>query len=434
MSLPDSTVDGRRRTYVLDTSVLLADPRAPLRFEEHDVVVPVVTILELESKRNHPDLGWNARKALGVLEELRRQHGGLDRLMSLGKGATLRIEPNHSKVQLPDALATGDHDHRVLAVCLGLLDEGEDVELISKDLPLRLKAGVLGIEADEYRKELATTPVPSGFIAIDVAADTVDELFSKGTVDIDEIRDLPCNTGVAIVAGSQSGLGRVHADKRLHLVRDRAAFEVRPRSAEQRVALDMLLDPSIGVVSLGGPAGTGKSLLAMAAGIHQTLETAQYRRVLIFRPLHAVGGQDLGYLPGTEDEKMAPWTAAVTDALSAMASDTVVAELQRRRMIEVLPLTHIRGRTLSDAFVIIDEAQNLERSVLLTALSRLGQNSKAVLTHDIAQRDNLRVGRHDGIVSVIEALSGHPLFAHISLTRSERSEIASVVTRLLDEV
>ncbi len=424
----------RRRTYVLDTSVLLADPRAPLRFERHDVVVPVVTILELEAKRHHPDLGWNARKALGYLEELRQQHGDLEELMPLGGGATLRIEPNHSDVELPDALATFNHDHRVLAVCLGLLDEGEDVQLVSKDLPLRLKAGVLGIEADEYRNELATSPVPSGFATVDVSGSVVDELFEHGVIDLDEARDIVCNSGIALIAGSQSALGRVHEDKRIHLVRERSAFDLRPRSAEQRVALDLLLDPEIGVVSLGGQAGTGKSLLAMAAGIQQTLETHQYRRVLIFRPLHAVGGQDLGYLPGSEDEKMHPWSAAVTDALSAIASQSVIDELQRRRMVEVLPLTHIRGRTLSDAFVIIDEAQNLERSVLLTALSRLGQNSKAVLTHDIAQRDNLRIGRHDGIVSVIEALVGHPLFAHVTLTRSERSEIAAVVTRLLDEI
>ncbi len=424
----------RRRTYVLDTSVLLADPRAPLRFVGHDVVVPVVAILELEAKRHHPDLGWNARKALGFLEELRRRHGGLDELLPLAGGSTLRIEPNHADVELPDALATFNHDHRVLAVCLGLLDDHEDVQLVSKDLPLRLKAGVLGIDTDEYRSELATSPVPAGFSTVEVSSQLVDTLFGQGVVDLDEARDMPCNAGVALSSGSQSALGRVKDDKRVHLVRERSAFDVRPRSAEQRVALDLLLDPAIGVVSLGGQAGTGKSLLAMAAGIQQTLESRQYRRVLIFRPLHAVGGQDLGFLPGTEDEKMHPWTAAVTDALSAIASPSVIDELHRRRMIEVLPLTHIRGRTLTDAFVIIDEAQNLERSVLLTALSRLGQNSKAVLTHDINQRDNLRIGRHDGIVSVIEALSGHPLFGHITLTRSERSEIAAVVTRLLDEL
>ena len=423
----------RRRTYVLDTSVLLADPRAPLRFEEHDVVLPIVAILGLEAKRNHPELGWNARKALGQLEDLRKANGGLDELIRIGVAGTFRVETNHADVELPAAIADGTHDHRVLAVCLALIDEGEDVALVSKDLPLRLKAGVLGIEADEYRNELASSPIWPGFTQMEVSARSIDELFSTGVTEVDEARDLPVNTGVALQAGSQSGLARLRADKQLHVVRDHNVFDLRGRSAEQRVALDVLQDESVGIVSLGGPAGTGKSILAIAAGVQQTLEERRFRKVLVFRPLHAVGGQELGYLPGSEDEKMQPWAAAVYDALGALCHEHVMDELADRRMLEVLPLTHIRGRTLSDCFVIIDEAQNLERSVLLTALSRLGANSKAVLTHDIAQRDNLRVGRYDGIVSVVEALSGHPLFAHVSLTRSERSEVAALVGRLLDE-
>ncbi len=163
------------------------------------------------------------------------------------------------------------------------------------------------------------------------------------------------------------------------------------------------------------------------------MERNTHRRVLIFRPIFAVGGQDLGFLPGTEEEKMRPWTDAVHDALDAIASENVVDEIVRRNIIEVLPLTYIRGRTLTDTFVIIDEAQNLERTVLLTALSRLGEGSRVVLTHDVAQRDNLRVGRHDGIASVIASLRGHPLFAHVSLVRSERSEIAALVAHALDD-
>ena len=183
---------------------------------------------------------------------------------------------------------------------------------------------------------------------------------------------------------------------------------------------------------MGGPAGTGKSVLALAAGLDAVLEKQTHRKVMIFRPLYAVGGQDLGFLPGTEEEKMRPWTDAVHDALDAIATPNAIEEIVRQELIEVLPLTYIRGRTLSDSFVIIDEAQNLERSVLLTALSRLGEGSRVVLTHDVAQRDNLRVGRFDGISSVIASLRGHPLFAHISLTTSERSEIAALVSTALD--
>jgi PhoH-like ATPase len=199
------------------------------------------------------------------------------------------------------------------------------------------------------------------------------------------------------------------------------------------VALDILLDPEIGIISLGGRAGTGKSALALSAGLDAVLEKRLHKKVVIFRPLYAVGGQELGYLPGTENEKMSPWAQAVFDTLGALVSQQVIDEVVERGLIEVLPLTHIRGRSLHDSFVIVDEAQSLERGVLLTVLSRIGQGSRVVLTHDIAQRDNLRVGRHDGVVAVVESLKGHPLFAHITLTRSERSQIAALVTELLEE-
>jgi PhoH-like ATPase len=198
------------------------------------------------------------------------------------------------------------------------------------------------------------------------------------------------------------------------------------------MALDLLVAPTIGVVSLGGPAGTGKSVLALAAGLEAVVERRTHRRVVVFRPLFAVGGQELGYLPGSEQEKMSPWAAAVADALEAVTERHVVEELMERGLLETLRLTHIRGRTLTDSWVVIDEAQNLERSVLLTALSRIGPNSRVVLTHDVSQRDNLRVGRHDGVLTVVNDLQGHPLFAHMSLLRSERSAVAGLVADLID--
>jgi PhoH-like ATPase len=226
----------------------------------------------------------------------------------------------------------------------------------------------------------------------------------------------------------------VTTDKQVKLVRgDREAFGLHGRSAEQRIALDLLLDPEIGIVSLGGRAGTGKSALALCAGLEAVLERGQHRKVVVFRPVYAVGGQELGYLPGSESEKMQPWAQAVFDTLGALVSDSVLDEITGRGMLEVLPLTHIRGRSLHDSYVIVDEAQSLERNVLLTVLSRLGTGSRVVLTHDVAQRDNLRVGRHDGVAAVIEKLKGHPLFAHITLTRSERSPIAALVTEVLED-
>ena len=268
---------------------------------------------------------------------------------------------------------------------------------------------MVGLEADEYRNELATDSGWTGFVELDVWSSVIDELYEHKVVDLEAARELPCHTGVALHSGSQSALARVHPDKRLHLVRtDQSMFDLRGRSAEQHIAIDVLLDDQVGIVSLGGSAGTGKSVLALAAGLEAVLERRTHHRVVVFRPIYAVGGQDLGYLPGSESEKMSPWGAAVTDALESMVGREVIDEVIDRGLLEVLPLTHIRGRSLTDSLVVIDEAQNLERSVLLTALSRLGRGSRVVLTHDVAQRDNLRVGRHDGIVSVIETLEGPP--------------------------
>jgi PhoH-like ATPase len=421
---------------VLDTSVLLSDPWAVIRFAEHNVVLPLIVISELEGKRHHHELGWFARESLRMLDDLRVEFGRLDQPVPIGtSGGTLQVELNHTDPSvLPVGFRTDSNDSRILACALNLAAEGKDVVLVSKDIPLRVKAGAVGLPADEYH---AHDVVPSGWTGmteLEVPSDAVDTLFNDGVIDLVEARDLPCHTGVRLLAGRQSALGRVTPDKQLQLVRgEREAFGLHGRSAEQRVALDLLLDESIGIVSLGGKAGTGKSALALTAGLEAVLERRSHRKVVVFRPLYAVGGQELGYLPGSESEKMGPWGQAVFDTLEGLASPEVMEEVIARGMLEVLPLTHIRGRSLHDSFVIVDEAQSLERNVLLTVLSRLGSGSRVVLTHDVAQRDNLRVGRHDGVAAVIEKLKGHPLFAHITLTRSERSPIAALVTEMLEE-
>lgn len=436
---PVGTPATPRRTYVLDTSVLLADPAALKRFAEHEVVLPVVVITELEGKRHHPELGYFARSALRSLDEMRVSHGRLDTPVPVGEdGGTVRVELNHTDASsLPSGFRLGDNDTRILAVARNLADEGHDVVLVSKDLPMRIKASAVGLEAEEYRGEaISDSEVGyTGMAELEVGAAALDELYDDGTLDLAEARELPCHTGLVLLSDRGTALGRVGPDKQVHLVRgDRDAFGIHGRSAEQRIALDLLLDPEVGIVSLGGRAGTGKSALALCAGLEAVMERQQHKKVVVFRPLFAVGGQELGYLPGSESEKMSPWGQAVFDTLGALTSTDVVDEILDRGMLEVLPLTHIRGRSLHDSFVIVDEAQSLERNVLLTVLSRIGANSKVVLTHDVAQRDNLRVGRHDGIVAVVEKLKGHPLFAHVTLTRSERSPIAALVTEMLESV
>ncbi|SJM66617.1 PhoH family protein [Gulosibacter sp. 10] len=424
------------RVYVLDTSVLLSDPGAIFRFEEHAIVLPITVIVELEKKRNDPEIGYFARQALRLLDQLRIRHGQLDRPVPVGEeGGTLRVELNHSSQDvLPRGMRLEDNDSRILAVAANLSGDGHRVTVVSKDLPMRIKASAIGLDADEYRHELAADTGYTGTAQIDLAAQEVGELYEREELDTRAVDGLPVNTSLVIQSERGSALGRVVGEDRVRLVRgDREVFGLHGRSAEQRLAIDLLLDPGVGIVSLGGSAGTGKSALALAAGLDAVLERRLHRKIMVFRPLFAVGGQELGYLPGDQDEKMNPWGQAVYDTLSSIVSDNVLDEVVDRGMLEILPLTHIRGRSLHDAYVIVDEAQSLERNVLLTMLSRIGERSRVVLTHDVAQRDNLRVGRHDGVASVIETLKGHRLFGHITLTRSERSEIAALVTELLED-
>ena len=426
-----------RRTFVLDTSVLLSDPGALLRFGDSDVVLPLVVIGELEAKRDHPELGWFARQSLRILDELRVTHGRLDAPVPVGDdGGTLHVELNHSDPSaLPAGFRNDSNDSRIMVVALNLRSEGRNVALITKDVPLRVKAAAVGLDTDDYRLHDSVDAGWTGMAEVSLDDAELDELYQHSEVYLAAAAEQPPHTGLVLSSSRGSALGRVTPDKQVRLVRgDREAFGLHGRSAEQRIALDLLLDPEIGIVSLGGRAGTGKSALALCAGLESVMERRAHKKVVIFRPLYAVGGQELGYLPGSENEKMSPWAQAVYDTLGALVSGAVLDEIASRGLIEVLPLTHIRGRSLHDSFVIVDEAQSLERGVLLTVLSRLGSGSRVVLTHDVAQRDNLRVGRHDGITAVIEALKGHPLFAHVTLTRSERSPIAALVTEMLEDL
>jgi PhoH-like ATPase len=425
-----------RKTYVLDTSVLLADPGALSKFEEHEVIIPIAVIGELETKRDHPELGYFARAALRALDDLRIEHGRLDAPLTVTpEGGTLSVELNHTDLStLPHGfLRDGTNDSRILAIAKNLMSDGKRVVLVTKDLPLRVKASSVGVEAQEYLAELVSNSGWTGIEELSVGHNIIDELYSSDRADHEAAHKFPVHTGIVLHSEKGSALARVTEGKQLQLVRgDRQAFGLHGRSAEQRIALDLLLDESIGIVSLGGRAGTGKSALALCAGLEAVMEKRLHKKVVIFRPLYPVGGQELGYLPGSEGEKMSPWAQAVFDTLGALVSQAVIDEVIDRGLIEVLPLTHIRGRSLHDSFVIVDEAQSLERGVLLTVLSRIGQSSRVVLTHDVAQRDNLRVGRHDGVVAVVETLKGHPLFAHVTLTRSERSPIAALVTEMLE--
>lgn len=440
--------DAITKMYVLDTSVLLSHPNAIHQFVEHEVVLPLAVIEELEAKRNHPVLGWPARDALREIAAIQAkdpEKGAIGRGIRINdRGGVFRIEMNHiDDSGLPPSIAAHNNDSRILAVAFNFHQEGRDVTVVSKDLPMRLKAEAIGLGGEEYRNEMVVVDKPyTGIEEIEVSKSVIDTLYKNRILDSldrglpDGVADLPVNTGVLLIGpGKASALAHVTADKTLALISgDRNVFGVTGRSAEQKVGLEHLMDPDIGIVSLGGPAGTGKTFLAIAAGLEQVMEQRKFKKVVVFRSLFAVGGQELGYLPGDQSEKMSPWGAAIFDALEAMTSKEVVDEIIERNMLEVLPLTHLRGRTLHDAYIVVDEAQNLEKPVLLTVLSRLAGTSKVVLSHDVAQRDNMRVGRHDGIHAVVERLKGHPLFAHTTFSKSERGPVAEMVTSLMDDM
>ena len=410
------------RTFVLDTSVLLSDPGALGRFAEHEVVLPLVVISELEGKRHHPELGWFARQTLRVLDDLRIKHGRLDAPVPIGDcGGMLNVELNHADLStLPAGFRFDSNDSRILAVALNLAADGRDVTLVTKDMPLRVKAAAVGLPADEYRMHLAgrLEPAGPGWPSSNVSSECVDALYNGQPVDlvdtgaygdfasVAECRATPgwCCTrrrdprwpgspptsrcGWCAATGRRSGCTAAPPSSG-----SPSTCCSTPRSASCR--------------SAAGPAPASRRWRC-APGLEAVLERRAHKKVVVFRPLYAVGGQDLGYLPGSEGEKMAPWAQAVFDTLGALVSSEVMDEVLDRGMLEVLPLTHIRGRSLHDSFVIVDEAQSLERNVLLTVLSRIGAGSRVVLTHDVAQRDNLRVGRHDGVAAGDRGAEGPP--------------------------
>jgi PhoH-like ATPase len=431
--------------YVLDTCVLLADPHAPLRFDEHRVVLPLVVIEELDRQKTRMDeVGANARSAIRLLESLgASEPGGLSSPVRLPGGGTLRIELNGvTSARLPTVLDPNTADHRILATCLNLVDDGTRTVLVTKDAALRIKGAQLGVAVEDYRGD--TVPVDesySGVANIDVPGEVVDELFGSGKVVVDDPGLIVNQFVVLHGPGSQSGLGRVSEDgSRTTVTRvpgSRHAFGVETKNTRQAFAFDLLMDPDVAAVSIMGMAGTGKTFLALAAALEQVLELGRYRRVSVYRPLVAVGRQEVGYLPGDLSDKLEPWMAAVHDnlyALFARAEGTprdAVEELFERDVLEMAAVTYLRGRSITGELVIVDEAQNLELPTLKVILTRMGAGSKVVFCGDLTQVDNPYVSPFGGLAAMIEKFKGNPLFGHVTLDRTVRSPLAEYAANIL---
>ena len=434
-----------RKTYVLDTCVLLADPQSLLRFDEHDVVLPLVVVEELDRQKIRVDeVGSNARRAIRALEKLgASEAGGLEAPRQLESGGTMRIELNgtHSD-RLPKVLDPSTADHRILATCLNLVDEGADTVLVTKDASLRIKGAQLGVEVEDYRAD--TVPVDqsySGVAEVEVDASTIDEIYSEGKIVLDR-DDLHVNQYVILkTSASQSAVGRVvDTTFETSVVRvpgSRQAFGIESKNVRQAFALDLLMDPDVTAVSLMGLAGTGKTFLALASALEQTIEAGRYRRISVYRPLVAVGRQEIGFLPGDLDEKLAPWMAAVHDNLYALFSGDpqsakgAIDELLDRNVIEMAAVTYLRGRSITDELVIIDEAQNLEYPTLKVILTRIASGSKVVFCGDLTQVDNPYISPFGGLAALIEKLKGQSLFGHITLEKSVRSPLAELAATAL---
>jgi PhoH-like ATPase len=442
------------RTYVLDTNVLIADPEAPGRFHEHDVAIPLTVVEELDKLKSRPDeTGASARRAIRTLEGL-RERGNLSEGVALPGGGRIWVEVSQaSRLDLPEALSSDSEDNRILATTANLAKElaGErSVVLVSKDASLRIKAEALKLTAEEYRHERVR--IEQGYLGVATleVAGGLDAIYAGRGGEITGDQPLWANQFVVMRSGSQSALSQVRrtveagAPVEIALIGEAPeTFGVRARSKEQHFALQLLRDPKVPLVSLAGNAGTGKTYLAVAAGLEATLEQSAYDRVLVFRPVVPVGRQDLGFLPGDVDEKISPWMKAIHDTLAQLFrgshdsdrresyTQDLVQGLLDDGTVQLEPLTFIRGRTFVRTFAILDEAQNVEYGVLRSLASRLGEGSKLVLCHDTTQVDHPYVDPDSGVAAMIERLKGEPLFGHVTLVKGERSPVAELVARKL---
>jgi PhoH-like ATPase len=416
--------------FVVDTSAVLSTGAKILQaFPDAEVIIPLAVLQELEKKRLDPLVGAAARSCLRELDSLR---GRGDLRTGVDNGvATIRVEINHvSAADLPDTVKNDrSTDTRIIAVAKSL-----GATLISNDLPMRILASVVGVAAGDVPSSIRYDSSLDDLKVVHVDNSIIEDLYAHGHVKADF--DIPVNAS-AVLKSHDESLSALAVQRKgwdLRLVENLTVSSVSGRSAEQTVAISHLVNPDVPIISLMGAAGTGKTMLSLAAGLHLVeSKDSPIDRVIVFRPLHAVGGRSLGYLPGDALEKMSVWADAVIDACDAFMPRSRVERLIKDGKLEVLPVEHIRGRTFTNSFLVLDESQNHEYNVLLTAITRLGRGSKIVLTSDPAQVDNTYVRNAEGVREVIQRLSGDKLFAHVALKKSERSEAAAVAAKLLGD-
>jgi len=429
------------KTYVLDTNVLLHDPDGLFAFKDNHVVIPLAVVEEIDNQKKRQDeLGRNARETSRKLDQLRAS-GNLAKGVDLPSGGRLSISLNHQQHDpWPDGLEPAKYDNRILALALHLRSEGE-VILVTKDLNLRVKADVLGIPTEDYVSERVNgESAYQGVAAVEVAREQLDEFYRSGKVTLNgALNALPHQFVVLRVREqpSRSGLGRFFRSA-VHALRHggSANFGIKARNKEQQFALELLLDDQIKIVTLVGRAGTGKTLLALAVGLEKVLEENSYTRLLVTRPVIPVG-DDLGYLPGSKEEKLRPWMQPIYDNLELLLGGSekcheTIDHLMERGVLALEALTYIRGRSIPRQYILCDEAQNLSPHMVKTLITRVGEGSKIVFTGDPEQIDHPYLdGTSNGLTYLVERLKAEEIAGHITLVKGERSEVAELGARLL---
>jgi PhoH-like ATPase len=436
-----------KKNYVLDTNVILHDPRAVFRFEDNDVIVPIYCIEEIDQfKREGSERGRSARQVARLLDELREQGGSLSSGVPLQSGGTLRVAVPLKRPELPSALDTTAMDQAILQTAFDVREQGggRPTIFVTMDTNLRIRADALGMVAETYENmRVDVEQLDTGIRELDVDAKEIDSFFHEGRWAPKTPVEMQPNVCVLLrdrMSPSHTALGRYDATRKeimaLRTPRE-GVMGVRPRNKEQSYAIDLLIDESIRLVTLVGKAGTGKTLLALAAGLKRTMEDGAYTRMLVSRPVMPLG-RDIGFLPGDVDEKLNPWMQPIFDNLEFLFSSgtrkgpRAYAELLESGQIQVEPLTYIRGRSLPQQFMIVDEAQNLTPHEVKTIITRSGDGTKIVLTGDPGQIDNPYVdSASNGLTIAADKFREEKLAGHIVLAKGERSELAELAANLL---
>jgi PhoH-like ATPase len=437
-----------KKIFVIDTNVLLHDPQAIFAFQDNDVVIPIVVIEELDKfKKGIDEIGRNARQVSRILDE-HRLKGKLSQGVLLKGGGCLRVELNHqSPALLPNELIATKADNRILSTALNLKNDGLPVVLVTKDTNLRIKADALGLRAEDYESDtIAIDELYSGEAELLVGPGAIDEFYAGGELPAAAPKPRPNQYFLLKNSAnpSQTALARYDRQKDAFVPiagAKHGVWGVNPRNKQQQFALDLLLNDEIRMVTLVGKAGTGKTLLALAAGLEKTIEARTFLRLVVSRPVFPLG-KDIGFLPGDIEEKLRPWMQPIRDNLDfLMGASGVPGRAKGKKdlqslfdlgMIEVEPLTYIRGRSMPNQYIIVDEAQNLTPHEIKTIITRAGEGTKVVLTGDPYQIDNPYIdSSSNGLAYVVERFKDEAIAGHITLVKGERSDLAELAATLL---